>query len=254
MLSSRPVSPIDSIVVQDLPAHLTQQQLPVSPVSIVHRPNITDALTSSSCAADANAECSYHGAEVSTLRPPFLSSEMHEPTAQYFQPSAASDLGNLRQQSDALSRQPEHTFSRSAAAVTSVLSYQPATRTSTRVRPPSAGDDVMTSALSRPLTAPSEVLTSALPRLPSLVGPPSREDVVTSALPRSLPVPGDLPYVDNTRQRDFVADRNVYTHTSEQWLPEFSLPPPVHNFLCHRQYIDKCRCCLHVYRLRQAIT
>jgi len=80
---------------------------------------------------------------------------------------------------------------------------------------------VVTSALSRPLTAPSEeVLTSVLPRPPTRL-PPYREDVVTSALPHPPTAPADF-----AMQR--VDSRNVYTRSSEQWLPEFPPPSPVH--------------------------
>jgi len=64
-------------------------------------------------------------------------------------------------------------------------------------------------------------MISALPRPPSLVHPPYREDVVTSALPHPPTAPADF-----AMQR--VDSRNVYTHSSEQWLPEFPPPPPVH--------------------------
>ena len=38
----RPVTPIDNLAVQGLPANITQRQ---PPVSIVHRPDIADTLT-----------------------------------------------------------------------------------------------------------------------------------------------------------------------------------------------------------------
>ena len=199
--SSRPVSPIDGIVVQDLPAHLTQQQRQ-PPISIVHRPNITDAFTSCSDAADARTEYSCRGDEILTLRPPFLSSEstVYEPTAQYFQPPAATDLGYLWHESDMLPRRPDHTFSRSASAMTSMFPGQPP-----HMSLSTTTHDTPISTLPRPL-------------------PVSTHNVLTSALPCPPAAPGDLPTGDAIMQRS--------THRVDSGgLAHLPPPPPPHRHL-----------------------
>ena len=112
MSPSRPVTPI---VVQGLPANITQRQ---PPVSIVHRPDIADALTWNPHAADTSTVYGCNGASVSALQSPYLSSAVKETTiyrtgSQYTQPqsSAPSDLGYTQHQSDTLSRRPVTTVS-----------------------------------------------------------------------------------------------------------------------------------------------
>jgi len=97
MSPSRPVTPIDNLVVQGLPANLTQRRPPVS-AAIVHRPDAADALTWHPHAADTSTVYNCHRTSTSTLQPPYMSSAMKEPTMyrpgpQYTQPqpSAASD-------------------------------------------------------------------------------------------------------------------------------------------------------------------
>jgi len=255
------------------PAITTAVQLspsrPVTP-NVVQRPDITDTLTSSSYAVDVNADYGYYATDTSTLRPPFLSSEIHETnelTAQYMPPflssevdesaaqcmspqpsglvrprrrlphlpvAAATDQGYLRHESDTLSRrpvaafsrflpepastqstamtsvmpprtptfldpparddalisafsrQPEHTFSRSASAVTSMLPCQLA---NAPTRPPPV-DDVMTSMVPRPFAVPADkVMTStALPRLPVV---PTHDVMTSIAVTRPLAMPVD---------------------------------------------------------------
>jgi len=71
-------------------------------------------------------------------------------------------------------------------------------------------------------------VTSMLPCQPVYMPTrlPTRDDVLTSALPRPPTASPDFAY--DTMQRDCVDDRNVYTNSSEQWLAELPLPPPVH--------------------------
>ena len=207
MPSSRPVSPIDSIVVQGLSAGIIQRQ---PPVSIVNRPDTAHTLTSNPNATDTSAECGYRAAGMSTLQPPFLSSEMHEPTAQYIPPQQFNP--GFTYQSDTPSRRPEYTFSRSASAVTSMLPCRPAympTRTPT-VPPPV--DDVVISALPRPPAVPVD------------------DHVVTSALPRPPIAPGSVLSIDNTMQRpvDRVDSSNLYANSAERLLAELPPPPHVH--------------------------
>ena len=100
-----PLRPATPIVVQGLPANITQRQ---PPVSIVHRPDIADALTWNPHAADTSTD-NCHGAGILTSQPPYLSSAMDEPTVcrtgpQYIQPQS-SDPGYMHHQSDTLPRQ-----------------------------------------------------------------------------------------------------------------------------------------------------
>jgi len=218
--SSRPVSPIDGIVVQDLPAHLSQQQRR-PPVSIVHRPNITDALTSSSYAADVNAEYGYYATDTSTLRPPFLSSEVDELIAQYSQPQPY-DLGYLRQHSDTPSRRPAAVVSDPAHVFPRLPPETAGTQfavTSMVPRPPvPSRDDVMTStALPHPpAVSVDHVLTSALPRLPAV----PTHDVMTSMLPGQ---PAEMPLSTTIRVRS-PSTHDVLTST----VPR---PPPMDDVL-----------------------
>jgi len=69
-----------------------------------------------------------------------------------------------------------------------------------------------------------------VPRPPVHAEPLSRDEIMTSMLTRLPTVPGDLSSVDDIMQRlpACVDDRNIYTNTSEQWLPYLPLPPPPH--------------------------
>ena len=267
------VAPVQPDDIASLEATTAMQMTPSRPVTPIA--DTAHALTWNPYATDTSAEYSYRAASMSALRPPYLSSVMDEPTAQYTQPQM-SDLGcnpGFTHQSDTLSRQPEYTFSRSllrsATAVTSMLPCQPAytpTHTTTRVRPPST-DDVMTSALPRPPTVPmDDVLTSALfdshgaltdqaythtpPHSQSRTfsrsfEPACTQSTMTSALPRPPAALGDLPSVDDTIQRpaDRV-DAVICTHTALNSCWQ----------ICQRRrlYIDsQCRCRLYVHRLRQ---
>ena len=222
---------------------------PITPIT-----NIADALTLHSDATDVSAEYGGRDAGMPTFWPPSLSSEVTDLTAQYMPPqpsgsvrtrrrlprlpvAAASDLGYLRHESDTLSRRPDHTFSRSASAVTSRLPHQLA---NAPTRPPPV-DEVMTSMVPRPLAVPvDEVMTSMVPRplavpvdevmISALPRPPAvpMHDAPTSALPRPLIAPGDLPFGDYTMQRPAapVDSRNLYTHSIDRLLAD--LTPPMH--------------------------
>ena len=217
MSPSRPVTPI---VVQGLPANITQRQ---PPVSTVHRPDIADALTWNPHAADTSTVYNCHGTNMSALQPPYMSSAVKEPTiyrtgSQYTQPqsSAPSDLGYTQHQSDTLSRRPVTTVSDPVHTHIPVHTFP-------RSLEPAYTQSTVTSTLPR---QPAYMPT----RSPTLVGPPPSDDVVTSALPRPPAAPGDLPSVDYTMQRvaDRVDSRNVYAHSIEQLLADLPPPPPVH--------------------------
>jgi len=242
----RPVTPIDNLAVQGLPPNITQRQ------------DIADALTWNPDASTDNC----HGAGILTSQPPYLSSATNEPTVcrtglPYTQPQP-SDPGS-HHESDTLPRQlvtratvfdpvhaPVHTFPRELPqpSAPSDPGYTHQSDTFSR-RPVTAVSDPG-HAFPRLLTQPActqSTMTSMLPcqpaymptRSPILVGPPPSDDVLTSALPRPLTVPGDLPSVDTAMQRpvDRVDNRNVYTHSVEQWLPQ--LPPPPH--VCKQQSV-----------------
>ena len=173
MSPSRPATPVDNLVVQGLPANLTQQQPPVS-TAIVLRPDIADALTWHPHAADTSAVYSCHGTSMSTLQPPYMFSAMKEPTVyrpglQYTQPqpSAPSDPGYTQHQSDTLSRLP----------VTTV---------------------------SDPVHTHMPVHT-----FPRSLEPACTQSIVTSALPRKPTAPGDFAYDTMQRPADRVDSRNV---------------------------------------------
>ena len=79
MSPSRPVTPVDNLVVQGLAANLTQRQPPVS-TAIVHRPDVADALIRHPHAADTRTVYTSHGTSQSTLQQSFMPASVHEPT------------------------------------------------------------------------------------------------------------------------------------------------------------------------------
>ena len=125
-----------------------------------------------------------------------------DPVLPYCQSDIQSRMPSTRDTADppytdTPSRQPEHTFSRSAAAVTSMLPGQPTEMplsTTTRIHPP------------------------AVPM----------HDAPPSALPRPHAAPGDLPTGDDIIQRPAapVDSRNLYTHSIDCLLAD--LTPPMH--------------------------
>ena len=193
MSPSRPVTPIDNLVVQGLAANLTKRQLPVS-AAIVHRPDAADALTWHRHAADTSTVYSFHGISTSTLQPSFLPSAMHESTVYrsgpectqpqqfYAPPVVASDPVYTHYQSDTQPRL--HTQPRMPAAT--AIADQAYTHT------------------------PLHTFSRPMPQLACT------QPIVTSALPRQPTAPGDFAFVDDTMQRvaDRVDSRNVYTHSS----------------------------------------
>ena len=114
MSPSRPATPVDNLVVQGLPANLTQWQ---PPVSIVHRPDAADALIWHPHAVDTSTVYNCHGTSMSTLQPPYMSSAMKESTIyrsgpqhtqpqQFYAPQVvASDPVFTQYQPDTLPRQ-----------------------------------------------------------------------------------------------------------------------------------------------------
>jgi len=106
-------TPVDNRVVQGLTSCTATQRQPSMSASIVHRPDIADALTVQPHAADTRTVYSSDSTSISTLQPLFMSSSMHEPTMyrpgpqrtqpqQYF----ASDPVYTQHQSDMLPRLP----------------------------------------------------------------------------------------------------------------------------------------------------
>ena len=72
-------TPVDNLVVQSLAADITQRH-PSMSASIVHRPDIADALTVRPYAADTRTVYSSDSISAQTLHRPFMPSPMHEPT------------------------------------------------------------------------------------------------------------------------------------------------------------------------------
>ena len=75
----RPDTPVDNFVVQSLAADMTQRHPPVS-ASIVHRPDVADALIRHPHAADTRTVYTSHGTSQSTLQQSFMPASVHEPT------------------------------------------------------------------------------------------------------------------------------------------------------------------------------
>jgi len=219
---------------------------PVTPTSIEYRPNIADTLTWNRSVADTTLVYSRHDVGISTLEPPYLSSEstICRTDLQYTQPQLSDRGYTPPHQSDTLSRRPITTAANlvlpqyqsdtqpRTPAATDITDHA-STRTFSRSMPQSAGtQSMLTSALLRPSTLVrppprDNVVTSALPRLPTVPGDSAdRADgrnMVTSVLPRPPAAPGEFAY--DTMQRP--ADR-VYTHSIEQLLADLPTPPPVH--------------------------
>jgi len=207
MPPSRPVTPVDNLVVQGLPANMTQRQPPVS-TAIVHRPDAADALMRHSHAADTHTVYSCHGTSTSTLQQPFMPASVRAPTMYlpglqhtqlqqfYAPPVVASDPVFTQYQSDTQPRL--HTQLRMPVTCAVAPSEPAYTHTPLHT-------------FSRPMTQPA-----------------CTQSTVTSALPCQPTAPGDFAYIDDTMQRDLdrVDSSNVYTHSIEQLLAD--LPPPPH--------------------------
>ena len=237
---SRPVTPIDNLVVQGLPANLIQRQPPV-PAAMVHRPDIAYALTRHSHPADTCTVYSGHSTSISALQPSFMLSQaptMYQPGPERIQPqpSAASDSVFTQYQPDTL---PCQLVTR-AAMPDPVRTHMQAHTFSRSMNEPACTHSTVTSTLPRqPACMPT--------RSPTLVGPPPSDDAVTSALLDRHSVLTDLAYSDYTVQRSsdnvsFLDRTNtVMSQRTDQLLAGFAtrtstaseqlladLPPPPH--------------------------
>ena len=106
-------TPVDNRVVQGLTSCTTTQRHASMSASIVHRPDIADALMQHPHTADTRTVYSSHGTSQSTLQPSFTPSSMHDPTMyrpglQHTQPQQyfASDPVFMQHQSDMQPRTP----------------------------------------------------------------------------------------------------------------------------------------------------
>jgi len=114
---SRPNTPVDNLVVQRPAPDMTQRQ-PSMSASIVHRPDIADALIRHPHAADTRTVYSCHSTSTSTLQPSFMPSSSHkrtmyrsgpeytQPQQFYTPPVVASDPVFTQYQSDTQPRMP----------------------------------------------------------------------------------------------------------------------------------------------------
>jgi len=222
---SRSVTPVDNLVVQGLPANLTQRRPPVS-AAIVHRPDAADALTWHPHAADTSTVYSCHGTSTSTLQPSFLPSAMHESTVYRSGPEYT---------------QPQQFYAPPVVASDPVYThYQSDTqpRLHTQPRMPAA-------------TAIAEQAYTHMPAhtFPRLLEPACTQSTVTSALPRQPTAPGDFAFIDDTMQR--VASVLIVVMCTH-----IALNNCLQSYLRRRMYVDirYCRCCLNVHRLRHIYT
>jgi len=198
MSPSRPVTPVDNLVVQGLPAGMTRRRPPVS-VAIVHGPDVADTLIRRSRPADTSTVYSCHSTSTSTLQPSFVPSAMRASTMYRSGPECT---------------QSQQFYAPSVVASDPVFTqYQ----LDTQPRMPTIGAIAEHAYTHTPLHTFSRPMTQ----------PACTQSTVTSALPCQLTVPGDFAFIDSTVQRSQYDDSsNVYTPSIEQLLAD--LPPPPH--------------------------